>query len=516
MSKLRGTNLTAWAEIEGKKVSVSQFRVTTNGKISPDTFPTVSISLVVGRTFLSGEQKLQVTNEMLEKLYEYPIVSLYVKVEDISSVESNPGLSPGTYKIFEGDIGYVGAQKQVTWGQQNSIEIEITATHVLARLTLGDVSSFPFYGMSFIAPLATSAKTENQSYDFSNEISIAEENFLDKVIRAIIAKRMDTDPDQFGTIQSRGILSARKALRGSSQDAVNYVKEAFERINLTEFPIDNMSGPIRNRAYRNFATQPQKIASPTLSALEIIWSSILGLKGWILPNATGATIRKQPGPASNKLKISLADYNAISLIKKRENLIDKFIGGGFLYFAPVFSTYTGTAPTIATSYLLPEGTYRGGVLTHIQAPSWLTVVDVSPDSNSKPADITDEEEGKIEDTLGDRPVNDTSVQFLKHEIVRQRLISDDIQVTLPMRFDIAPGTQVEIEMPSEITTSDGHIMCGLVTGLDITMDSGTDQANLILTISQVETKKIYDILSEDGKHPFSNGPDDPIPWAEPI
>lgn len=519
MSEFRGGSIKLWLEISGQEFDVYHASLQNADSLSPSSIPSVAIKVCVGLD-ISDSGNVQPDAAAMRLFYEYPVAELKMEVIEIDSLDLPPSLEAGTYTIFRGDITQVAAEKEVTWGQENSVSVTLAVAHLARRLLLGDTSHYPFYNFNPMSPDVVfkdygGGMTGRQIWgDGTSSL----EEFLTK----IISWRVEGDTEFIEGFAPRqtAIQRVQQIIDNvdSNQEKAlnNYLKEAIENVIAIELDFSLLSTETIVAAIQTLSTTVEAmLESSETSILDILSFIMSKFYGFIAYTAGGGIVSPIPAvlPESSRIKIGLDDYTSCQLGVGSGEPIAKFIGGGTIVRDQTGIWMESVSYNYIDNYELPDDLKKGGAYIHYVAPSWLGT-NVIVDSGSEESEDIGTEEGR-QDLKSELPdINKEELKrYLSYSVVRRRLKGKVLNIITPLRMDITQGAILEVEVPVGI--DDVEIYCGIVTGIGFMADAETETIASRYTITGVEKKQLYDILEEDGKHPFTAAPPGPRAWAEP-
>lgn len=518
MSEFKSNSLRFWMEIENRKFEIHSVRINSRPAVK-DSFPIAEISLSVGLN-LKDSSQVQPTLEDINLFYKYPLITIKAEVSSIPGLELNPGVEEGTYTIFSGDIISVSSLKMVTWGQDNAVAISITVAHVLRRITMGDISHYPLFAFSIATFSSTIAKLGiGKLPGFSgggDDIKLKE--YIDRMItwRNNGGQRPFNSP-LTQNLLARGLTEILKESVDSNAKEMlsRYIQNAYETIFTIETDLDKLS-PTHKVQFFEDVNAAITVASESTetSILSLLWIVAISSMSYIVATATKAYLTPMVTVNSSRVRLTLDDYTSCEFEDLEADPASSFISGGVISRRLIGAQATDVsrkAQPYFISWNLPDSISKGGGYMHYQAPAWAGAV---ANPKATPAPIKDIYVwGNQKDIVKeDLPVEPTVLlNFLKFNVIARRLIGKEITVVCPMRFDIAQGTILEVEIP--VGVDDKEVFCGRVDEVSIMADSSSMVYTTVFKLIGVEKKEIYDILEQDAIHPVTNFTAGPRPWA---
>lgn len=520
MSKFVGNSIKVWMEIDGQEYDILSIFISGNDRISSTSFPNAIVRVCVGMD-LTDPSRVQPNSQDMQKFYEYPVADIKMQVDGIESLELFPSLKEGVYNIFRGDISQVSSEKEVTWGEENTVTVTLLLTHLVRRLTMGDVSQYPFYNYQLaswdnVLNETTGAITGRHVWGTEDIASLKQ--FLLKVL-SWRASGDENFIQKFAIVTdvTLGTGDVIENIESNDKNRLNeYLKTVIEEAIAIDLDFDALSITTQASCLETiFKSVGTALRSAETTMLDIIWFILRKFYGFISYTSIGALIRTIPAvdPVENRIKLSLDDYTSCEFSRSIDEPISKFIAGGTVTRDLTPASIEGVAHNFLQQYSLPDQLRKGGVFVHYVAPSWLgtNVVVNSGSEETEDVGLASARQGIKRET---KPVvKDELDRYLCYSVVRRRLSGQEITIVTPLRMDITQGTVLEVEVP--VGVNDTEVYCGVVEGVGFSIDSETEIAVSQYHITGVEKKQLYDILENDGKHPFKSSPSRSTAWAEP-
>lgn len=508
-----------------QQLEVSSFNIESN-TVSMESFPTASVALAVGTSVVRPGVHT-VTNEILQLFYTYPFCTIEIEITKVSDdLELPSGLAEGKYTIFAGDIVSISSSKDFSTMDTANVSVNLEIAHIARRLTFASIADYPFYGMGF-AMYASVLKTTGVKVILETDSISSDPDIWNKYIKPTITYRTTGDISAVGG-SSTAVADSTATAEQVKKESVNtnekselqrFLTEAIDSIavdfNISKLKVDNIKAYIDSKNNNS-----SYYMSPEITTLNFIYLMILDLCAYMVPTSTGLHLKPihvVPESIDDLKEITVNDYISSTIAKLGSAATTRFISGGSIYSGAFsFGTINGKVDRHSVFYL-PDSLRKGGLLVNMQAPPWLENSTANIDSSSGSSSSPSRAKGKTELFRTSNLEQEVLKNYLAYSVCRQRLTSDEIVVNCPLRFDIAQGTFVKVEIPAviEATGEASTWYVGVVTRVGHRIDSEESTCMTTIVIGQLESVEAYEAVLDLAKHPFTNVPYKDLAWATP-